>query len=57
LVLLNFSCFIVLIYRSRIHGYMFCLTEPEEPLTEDFDPDYTKDLGDDLLGATSHPTS
>jgi hypothetical protein len=35
---------------------MFCLTEPEEPPTEDFDLDYTEDLGDDLPGATSHPT-
>jgi hypothetical protein len=36
---------------------MFRLIDPEEPLTEDFDPDYAKDLGDDLPGATSHLTS
>jgi hypothetical protein len=36
---------------------MFCLTDLEELLTEDFDPDYTEDLGDDLPGAPSHPTS
>jgi hypothetical protein len=35
---------------------MFCLTNLEEPPTEDFDPDYTEDLGDDLPGATTHPT-
>jgi hypothetical protein len=57
LVLLNFSCFFVLIYRSCLRSYMFLLTDLEEPSTEDFDPDYTADLGDNLLGATSHPTS
>jgi hypothetical protein len=57
LVLLNFSCFFVLIYRSHFRGYMFRLTDLEEPLTEDFDPDYTEDLGDDLPGTTSHSTS
>jgi hypothetical protein len=36
---------------------MFYLIEPEEPPTEDFGPNYTKDLGDDLPGAMSHPTS
>jgi hypothetical protein len=36
---------------------MFRLTDPEEPPTEDFDPDYIEDLGDDLPGATSHRTS
>jgi hypothetical protein len=30
-------------------------TDPEEPPTEEFDPDYTDDLGDDLPGATPHP--
>jgi hypothetical protein len=35
---------------------MFHLTNLEEPPTEDFDPDYTEDLGDDLPGATTHPT-
>jgi hypothetical protein len=30
-------------------------TDPEEPPTEEFDPDYIDDLGDDLLGATPHP--
>jgi len=30
----------------------------EEPLTEEDDPDYTKELSDDLpAGAMSHPTS
>ena len=33
------------------------LTDPEEPQTEEHDPDYTEELGDDLPGATSHPTS
>jgi hypothetical protein len=31
------------------------LTDPEEPPTKEFDPDYTDDLGDDLPGATPHP--
>jgi hypothetical protein len=31
------------------------LADPEEPLTEELDPDYTDDLGDDLPGATPHP--
>jgi hypothetical protein len=34
---------------------MLCLTDPEEPPTEELDPDYTDDLGDDLSGATPHP--
>jgi hypothetical protein len=29
--------------------------DPEEPPTEEFDPGYTEDLGDDLPGATPHP--
>jgi hypothetical protein len=29
--------------------------DPEEPPTEEFDPDYTDDLGDDQPGATPHP--
>jgi hypothetical protein len=41
------------------------LTDPEEPqteehnpdYTEEHNPDYTEELGDDLPGATSHPTS
>ena len=33
------------------------LTDPEEPQTEEHDPDYIEELGDDLLGATSYPTS
>jgi hypothetical protein len=33
------------------------LIDLEEPQTEEYDPDYTKELGDDLPGATSHPTS
>ena len=35
---------------------MSCLIDPEEPQTEELDPDYTEELGDDLPGATSHPT-
>ena len=38
------------------YRYMSRLTDPEEPQTEEHDPNYTKELGDDLLGATSHPT-
>jgi hypothetical protein len=34
---------------------MLRLADPEEPPTEEFDPDYTDDLGDDLPGATPHP--
>jgi hypothetical protein len=34
---------------------MLCLTDPKEPPTEEFDPDYTDDLGDDLPGVTPHP--
>jgi hypothetical protein len=34
---------------------MSCFTDPEELPTEEFDPDYTDDLGDDLRGATPHP--
>jgi hypothetical protein len=33
---------------------MLRLTDPEEPPTEEFDPDYTDDLGDDLPDATPH---
>jgi hypothetical protein len=29
--------------------------DPEEPLTEEFDPNYTDDLGDDLPSAMPHP--
>jgi hypothetical protein len=36
---------------------MYRLVDPEEPLTEEYDPDYTEDLEDNLLGAMSHPTS
>ena len=32
-------------------------TDLEEPQTEEHDPDYIEELGDDLPGATSHPTS
>jgi hypothetical protein len=31
---------------------MLRLTDPEEPPTEEFDPNYTDNLGDDLPGAT-----
>jgi hypothetical protein len=34
---------------------MSCFIDLEEPLTEEFDPNYTNDLGDDLPGATPHP--
>jgi hypothetical protein len=34
---------------------MLRLTDPEEPPTEEFDPDYNDDLGDDMLGVTPYP--
>jgi hypothetical protein len=34
---------------------MSCFIDLEEPPTEEFDPDYIDDLGDDLPGATPHP--
>jgi hypothetical protein len=34
---------------------MSCFTDLEEPPTEEFDLDYTDNLGDDLPGATPHP--
>jgi hypothetical protein len=34
---------------------MLCLADPEEPLSEEFYPDYTDDLGDDLPSAMPHP--
>jgi hypothetical protein len=34
---------------------MLRLIEPEDLSTEEYDPDYSEDLGDDLLGATPHP--
>ena len=37
--------------------YMSRLIDLEEPQTEENDPDYTEELGDDLPGATSHLTS
>ena len=55
--LLNFCCFFVIIYRVTYCGYMSRLTDPEEPQTEEYELDYTEGLGDDLLGAMSHPTS
>ena len=36
---------------------MLRLTEPEDLPTEEYDPDYNEDLGDDLPGATPHPIS
>jgi hypothetical protein len=33
------------------------LKDPEEPQTEEYDPDYTEEVEDDLPGAMSHPTS
>ena len=33
------------------------LIDLEEPQIEEHDSDYTKELRDDLSGATSHPTS
>jgi hypothetical protein len=35
---------------------MSCLTNLEELPTKEYDP-YTEELGDDLPGAMSHPTS
>jgi hypothetical protein len=55
--ILYFYCFFVLFIGVAYRGYMSRLTDPEEPPTEEYDPDYTEDLGDDLLGATSYPTS
>ena len=37
--------------------YISRLTDPEEPTTEEYDPDYTEEPEDDLPGATSHATS
>jgi hypothetical protein len=54
-IFLYFSCIFMHLYRSRWRGYMLRLTDPEEPPTEEFNPDYTDDLGDDLPGATPHP--
>jgi hypothetical protein len=34
---------------------MLRLADPEEPLTKEFDPDYTNELGDDLPSATPYP--
>jgi hypothetical protein len=34
---------------------MLRLINPEEPPTEELNPDYTDDLGNDLPGATPHP--
>jgi hypothetical protein len=42
---------------AAFHGYMFRLTDPEEPPTKDFNLDYTEDLGYDLPSATPHQTS
>jgi hypothetical protein len=36
---------------------MLRLTEPEDLPTEEYDPDYSEDLGDDLPGAMPHPIS
>jgi hypothetical protein len=36
---------------------MLGLIEQEDLLTEEYDPDYSEDLGDDLPGATTHPIS
>ena len=33
------------------------LADPEEPQTKEHDPNYTEELGDNLPGAMSHPTS
>jgi hypothetical protein len=53
----NFYYYFVHLYRSCSHDYMLRLTEPEDMPTEDFDPDYSEDLGDDLPSATPHPIS
>jgi hypothetical protein len=55
--LLKFSCFFVHLYRSHTRDYMLCLIETEDLPTEEYDPDYSEDLGDDLPGATPHPIS
>jgi hypothetical protein len=55
--LLNFCCFFVHLYRSRSRDHMLRLTEPEDLPTEEYDPDYSEDLGDDLPGVTPHPIS
>ena len=36
---------------------MIRLTEPEDLPIEEYDPDYSEDLGDDLPGAMPHPIS
>jgi hypothetical protein len=41
--------------RSRSCDHMLRLTEPEDLPTEEYDPDYSEDLGDDLPGATPYP--
>jgi hypothetical protein len=33
------------------------LVDSEEPPTKEYDLDYTEDVGDDLIGATSYLTS
>jgi hypothetical protein len=55
--ILDFYCFFVPSIGVTYRGYMSRLTEPEEPPTEEYDPNYTEDLRDDLPGATSHLTS
>jgi hypothetical protein len=35
------------LYRSRSRDHMLHLTEPEDLPTEEYDPDYSEDLGDD----------
>jgi hypothetical protein len=59
--LLNFHCFFVTFYKSRLTQLYVLFNNPrgsgvQEPKEEDYD--YMEELGDDhATGATSHPTS
>jgi hypothetical protein len=53
----NFCHFFVHLYRSRSRDSKLRLTEPEDLLTEEYDPNYSEELGDDLPGATPHAIS
>jgi hypothetical protein len=55
--LLNFCYFFMHFYRSRSCDHMLRLTEPEDLLTKEYDPDYSEDLGDNLPGPMPHPIS
>jgi hypothetical protein len=45
-----------IIYRSRLSWLYVLFGRPGGAADREYNPDYTKELGDDLLGATSHPT-